>query len=153
LEGLTAAGIATVGDVVAKAPEELLAISGFGESALEELKSWLLEKGIPYGQPVEEAEPEPALAAVDLETVLNLTVADLPLSEAGKAALIEAGFTTVSDMVGVPTQTLLEIEGFTREDLEAFSNHLLSLGVLYDTGEGEAEVSEEGAEAEAEAEA
>lgn len=147
LDALTTAGLATIADVIAQEPEALLALSGFGDSAMDELKLFLGRNGIAYNQAPEEADSaEPALSAVDLETVLNLTVNDLPFSDAGRNALTEAGFETVSDMVGVPTANLLEIEGFSRDDLEAFKNHLLSLGVLYDTGEEGTEGGEDESE-------
>ena len=143
MDALAGAGLATLADVSAQTPEALLALSGFGEGALEELKLYFAKNGLTWGEAPAEEAAEQQLATVDIEDVLKLQVSDLPLSTSGKTALLDSGFTSVSDMVGVPTATLLEISGFSREDLEAFKNHLLSLGILYETGE---EAAEEGAE-------
>lgn len=157
LDALIAGGYQTIGEVAQQSPETLLALSGFGEAALEELRLFLLRNGVTLGEapaPEAAAAEDEVPVVLDLDEILKLQVATLPLSTPGKTALIDSGFSTVADMVGVPPQTLLELPGFSSDDFEAFKQHLLSLGVLYDVEEEAAEGDGEAAAApEAEAQA
>ncbi|MEO7994480.1 MAG: hypothetical protein ABI743_08775, partial [bacterium] len=144
LDALTEAGLTTLALVAEQTAEALLALSGFGEAALDELKLFLARNGVSLVEAI--AESGEATGPIDVDAVLALKVSDLPLSSGAKNGLLDAGFTSVADMVGVPTTTLFEITGFTAADLEAFKQYLLSLGVLYDTGEESATETTETAE-------
>lgn len=141
LDALVAAGFTTIAEVAQQAPDALLALSGFGETALEELRLFLSRNGVTLGESAAVAATAEEAVPLELDAILALQVSDLPLSINSRTALIDGGFGSIADMVGVPTATLLEVPGFGPHDLEAFKAYLLSLGVLYETGD------EEGADA------
>jgi carbon monoxide dehydrogenase subunit G len=57
-EALRRGGITTIGELVAKTSQDLLELSGIGQSSIEDIKAKLAERGLTLGQP-----PAAALAA------------------------------------------------------------------------------------------
>jgi len=148
--------IHTLGDLICRTEQELLAFKNFGETSLQEVKDILALKGLRLGMTiagraagagVEDAlaggedaviEPEEEVAPVarpkkvfsdDPNDVRNKGVAELDLSVRSRAALATLGITTVGELVETSEETLLSCKNFGQTSLIEIKNKLKDLGL------------------------
>ena len=147
--------IHTLGDLICRTEQELLAFKNFGETSLQEVKDILGMKGLRLGmtvpgrsgtqvladnlgvEDVPEAEEEvPAPAARprkvwsdDPNDVRNKGVAELDLSVRSRAALATLGITTVGELCETGEETLLSCKNFGQTSLIEIKNKLKDLGL------------------------
>jgi DNA-directed RNA polymerase subunit alpha len=150
--------IHTLGDLICRTEQELLAFKNFGETSLQEVKDILAMKGLRLGMtipgrsagqvladqlggPEDVIEPEeegvPAAPAPrprkvwsdDPNDVRNKGVAELDLSVRSRAALNTLGITTVGELVETGEETLLACKNFGQTSLIEIKNKLKDLGL------------------------
>lgn len=142
--------IHTLGDLICRSEQELLAFKNFGETSLQEVKDILAMKGLRLGmstlgrsagqvlaESLGEDEDEDVLAAPkpkkvfgdDPSDVRNKGVADLDLSVRSRAALATLGITTVGELCETSEETLLSCKNFGQTSLIEIKNKLKDLGL------------------------
>jgi DNA-directed RNA polymerase subunit alpha len=149
--------IHTLGDLICRTEQELLAFKNFGETSLQEVKDILAMKGLRLGMtipgrsgtqviadqlggeevPEVEDEAVPAAPAArprkvwsdDPNDVRNKSVAELDLSVRSRAALATLGITTVGELCETGEETLLSCKNFGQTSLIEIKNKLKDLGL------------------------
>lgn len=128
--------IHTLGDLVSKTEEELLATKSLGETTLLEIKQLLMEKGLSLGQEVglsrpPSPRPQP-LAVTDtsyVEDILRCPVTELKLTGRALACMEELGIVTIQDLVNRTPEELLAVRNFGKVSLEEVERKLAEHGL------------------------
>lgn len=133
-------GVATLGDLVNKTEEELLAVPNFGRTSLRELKEFLSSKGLGLagqggaaGMPApagtsaaESAEGAPAEAG---DEVLGKKLADFEWSGRIRKVFEKLGLVTVGDLLQKTEKDLLKSKNLGVTSLKEIRKKLGQLGV------------------------
>jgi DNA-directed RNA polymerase subunit alpha len=125
-------GVSTIGDLVSKSDEELLAVPNFGRTSLRELKEFLGSKGLTMvssGAAAEEAgAPAAALAAAG-EEVLQKNLADFEWSGRIRKVFEKLGIVTVSDLMSRTESELLKNKNLGQTSIKEIRKKLGQLGL------------------------
>jgi DNA-directed RNA polymerase subunit alpha len=134
--------IQTLGDLIQRTEQELLAYKNFGETSLEEIKNLLASKGLRLGMRREEVQlpaeepllPEPSLADfpdledIDAELLLK-PISDLDLSVRSMKCMQALEIETVGDLLRHSEEELLAAKNFGQTSLEEIRAKLAKLGI------------------------
>ncbi|HKX46741.1 MAG TPA: DNA-directed RNA polymerase subunit alpha C-terminal domain-containing protein, partial [Planctomycetota bacterium] len=126
--------IHTLGDLVSRTEQELLAYKNFGETSLNEIKDILRSKGLRLGMPREEA-----VASIESRArrspsgegseTLNKPVTDLQLSIRARRTVESLGCLTVGDITKHSADELLGMPNFGSTSLQELRGKLAELGL------------------------
>jgi DNA-directed RNA polymerase subunit alpha len=126
--------IKTLGDLIKKTEAELLAFKNFGETSLAEIKEILRQKGLRLGMMTEDGDrKETKREAVDPDSVMGKSVADLDLSVRSRKALDFLKVQTVADLSKITEAELLACKNFGQTSLNEIKKKLEDLGLSLKT--------------------
>lgn len=122
-------GIRTLGDLVVKTEEELLAYKNFGETSLHEIKQMLAQKSLRLGMFRDEGETVEGLEgegdAPDGESeLLKKPVAELELSVRARNCMERLNIRTVGELVAKSEPELLAVKNFGQTSLNEVKQRL-----------------------------
>jgi len=133
--------IQTLGDLIQRTEQELLAYKNFGETSLQEIKDLLLSKGLRLGMrrdevvlPAEEEAPEltlpdvPDEGAADPEA-LATPIADLDLSIRSMKCMATLEVQTVGELIRHSEEELLTAKNFGQTSLQEIKSRLARMGL------------------------
>jgi len=127
--------IKTLGDLVQKTENEMLAYRNFGETSLREIKQLLASKGLRLGMARDEVERRHkrerlALVMSDRDSrVLSTPVAELGLSVRSRRCMARLNIQTVGDLIARTADELLSIKNFGQVSLNEVRTKLAELGL------------------------
>lgn len=128
--------IHTLGDLVSKTEEELLAYKNFGETSLLEIKQLLMEKGVSLGQEVAlpssgvpRTESLPVTDTSYQEDILRCPVTELKLSVRSQACMDRLGIVTIQDLVAKTADDLMAVRNFGKISLDEIEERLAGHGL------------------------
>ncbi len=135
--------ILTLGDLVMKSQEELLAYKNFGDTSLTEITEILDSKGLSLGDewildqfdmelppPVEDEEE----VEYDEDDIFARPTVDLQLSVRCRKCLERLGINTIADLTNVTEDELLSMRNFGRTSLEEIKSRLGAHGLSLSDG-------------------
>lgn len=120
---LERAGVVTFGDLLARAPEELIVLEGFGPSGLKVAEWALVGSGLHLARPDEAPEPSSPLYEMPATALLWGPSSRL------LAALEKASIRTVADLLDWSDEDLLALEGFDVVSLDCVQSALRKFGL------------------------
>ncbi len=126
--------ICSLGDLVQRTEQELLAYKNFGETSLTEIKEILHSKGLRLGMPRDEAvasiEAHASRTATgDRSNVLNKPILELQLSIRARRTVETLGCLTVGDVTKHSAEELLGMPNFGQTSLQELRSKLSELGL------------------------
>ncbi len=126
--------IRTLGDLIMKSEQELLAYKNFGETSLEEIKNMLQQKGLHLGQGLEDGGSEPQHGRNPLEAtadpdVLDKPIEDLELSVRSRRCMERLGVRSVRDLINKTEVDLMSAKNFGMTSLNEIKLKLGELGL------------------------
>lgn len=126
--------IRTLGDLIMKSEQELLAYKNFGETSLDEIKNMLTQKGLRLGQGLEEGGSEPTHGRNPLEAttdpaVLDKSIDDLELSVRSRRCMERLGIRSVRDLINKTEVELMAAKNFGMTSLNEIKRKLKELGL------------------------
>lgn len=133
--GLQKVGVRTVGDLVTKSEEELLAIENFGKRSLKEVKEFLRSVGLFLGERRDGSEP-PRLSVrlpSSIGAILNIELKNHSLVSQGLAETLNGtGIRTLGDLYSAGSARRFGggSLGFTISEMVEFIKLVEQLGLL-----------------------
>ena len=126
--------IRTLGDLIMKSEQELLAYKNFGETSLDEIKNMLDQKGLRLGQGLEDGGSEPThgrnpLEATTDSTTLDKSSDDLELSVRSRRCMERLGIRSVRDLINKTEIELIAAKNFGMTSLNEIKRKLKELGL------------------------
>lgn len=127
--------VKTLGDLVQKTEQELLAHKNFGETSLREIKQLLASKGLHLGMAKDEVERRyrrERLALVSSERdsrILSMPVSELGLSVRSRRCMARLNIQTVGDLTMKTAEELLSTKNFGQTSLNEVRSKLAELGL------------------------
>lgn len=137
--------VRTLGDLVRKTEQELLAFRNFGERSLKEIRKILAEKGLRLGMGREAEERRVRRERLKLimkegdSEIINKPVSEIDLSVRGSRAVARIGAKTLGDLVTKSDEELLAVKNFGQTSLNEVKRKLAEYGLSLRSKKGEAE--------------
>ncbi|MHC4391455.1 MAG: tetratricopeptide repeat protein [Planctomycetota bacterium] len=124
--------IRSLGDLVIKTEEELLAYKNFGETSLHEIKQVLAQKGLRLGMFREQDEGEMVGGAASDgdEEVLKKPVAELDLSVRAKNCMERLNLRTIGELIQKSETELMGVKNFGQTSLNEVKQRLAEHGLV-----------------------
>jgi DNA-directed RNA polymerase subunit alpha len=131
---LSKMNINTLGDLVMRTEQELLAFKNFGETSLNEIKEILHSKGLRLGMTREEAVSSVEAASrrtggAEKNDVLDLPISELQLSIRARRTVEALGCLTLGDITKHSAQELVGMPNFGQTSLQELRNRLGERGL------------------------
>ncbi|TAJ18339.1 MAG: hypothetical protein EPO68_07950, partial [Planctomycetota bacterium] len=131
---LSKMNINTLGDLVMRTEQELLAFKNFGETSLNEIKEILHSKGLRLGMSREEAVSSVEAASRrtgggEKNDVLDLPISELQLSIRARRTVEALGCLTLGDITKHSAQELVGMPNFGQTSLQELRNRLAERGL------------------------
>lgn len=136
--------IHTIGDLISKSAEELLAHKNFGDISLREIENALAERGLALAQPGEEPQVRARLqkAASGSAGVITQTPEDImkkPLSDFDWPARVRSCFEelrleTIGQLVTLSEKDLTSVKNFGKTSLNIIKQRLAQIGLALRPG-------------------
>lgn len=126
--------IMTLGDLIMKTEQELLAYKNFGETSLSEIKEMLTQKGLRLGQGLEnKAGDVPAgrnpLEATASQEVLQKPIEELELSVRSRRCMERLEVRSVRDLINKTEVELMSAKNFGMTSLNEIKKKLTEMGL------------------------
>ncbi len=126
--------IDTLGDLIVKTEQELLAYKNFGETSLKEIKDMLTQKGLKLGQGVENRATSFSPSRNPLEAtvspdVLDRTIESLELSIRSRRCMERLEVKSLRDLINKTEVELMSAKNFGMTSLNEIKRKLADLGL------------------------
>lgn len=121
--------ILTLGDLIMKTEQELLAYKNFGETSLQEIKDMLASKGLRLGQGLEQRgadvnQPRNPLEATADPSLLDRSIDDLSLSVRSRRCMDRLGVKSMRELINMTEVQLMSAKNFGMTSLNEIKRTL-----------------------------
>jgi DNA-directed RNA polymerase subunit alpha len=121
-------GIRSLGDLIKRSEQELLAYKNFGETSLNEIREMLASKGLSLGQPLGQAKDG---AGKDAQSeLLSRSIDTLQLSVRARKCMDRLGIRTLEQLVQKSETELLGERNFGQTSLDEVNKQLKPMGLI-----------------------
>jgi DNA-directed RNA polymerase subunit alpha len=120
-------GIRSLGDLIKRSEQELLAYKNFGETSLNEIREMLAAKGLSLGQPLGQAKEG---ASEDAQSeLLSRSIDTLQLSVRARKCMDRLGIRTLEQLIQKSETELLGERNFGQTSLDEVNKQLKPMGL------------------------